>query len=203
VAVDLGTGDGRHVLATAAGQSDTLAIGVDANAAAMADSSRRAWRRDSLPNALFVVAAAERPPDELQGLAGSLTVNFPWGSLLRGLLGEDDAVLAGVARLMAPGAEGAVLLSVVPRDGVRPVPPRASLGAAYARRGLDLVEMRPATPDEVASSCSSWAKRLRAGRDRPVTLLRLRACYGRLGGAWPGTPGYRQASSAPTRSRPG
>jgi 16S rRNA (adenine(1408)-N(1))-methyltransferase len=175
VAVDLGTGDGRHVLATAAAQPDTLAIGVDANAAAMADSSRRAGRRDALPNALFAVAAAEQPPEALHCLAGSLTVNFPWGSLLRGMLGKDEAVLAGVARLMAPGAEGAVLLSVVPRDGMPPVPPRASLGAAYARHGLDLVEVRPATPEEVAASGSSWAKRLRAGRDRPVTLLRLRA----------------------------
>jgi 16S rRNA (adenine(1408)-N(1))-methyltransferase len=212
VAVDLGTGDGRHVLATAAGQPDTLAIGVDANAAAMADSSRRAWRRDALPNALFVVAAAERPPDALQGLAGSLTVNFPWGSLLRGLLGKDDAVLAGVARLMAPGAEGAVLLSVVPRDGMPPLPSRSTLGAAYARHGLELVQMRPATPEQVASSGSSWSKRLRAGRDRPVTLLRLRACprdprppstVEDSGAPWPGTPGYRRASSARTPSRTG
>jgi 16S rRNA (adenine(1408)-N(1))-methyltransferase len=176
VAVDLGTGDGRHVLAQAAAQPDTLAIGVDASAAAMADSSRRAARgRTALPNALFAVAAAERPPEALHGVAGSLTVNFPWGSLLRGLLGEDDAVLAGVARLMAPGAGGAVLLSVVPRDGVPPVPPRASLAAAYERHGLELVEMRAATTEEVAASGSSWAKRLRAGRERPVTLLRLRA----------------------------
>jgi 16S rRNA (adenine(1408)-N(1))-methyltransferase len=175
VAVDLGTGDGRHVLGLASGQPDTLAIGVDANAAAMADSSRRASRgRTALPNALFAVAAAERPPEALQELAGSLTVNFPWGSLLRGLLGEDDAVLAGVARLMAPGAEGVVLLSVVARDGMPPVPDWTPLALAYESHGLELVEMRPATPEEVAASGSSWAKRLRAGRDRPVTLLRLR-----------------------------
>jgi 16S rRNA (adenine(1408)-N(1))-methyltransferase len=164
------------VLAAAARQPDTLVVGVDANAAAMADSSRRASRgRTGLPNALFAVAAAERPPEALHGLAGSLTVNFPWGSLLRGLLGQDDTVLAGMARLMAPGAEGVVLLSVVPRDGMPPVPPRASLAAAYEPHSLDLVDMRPATPEEVAESGSSWAKRLRAGRDRPVTLLRLRA----------------------------
>jgi 16S rRNA (adenine(1408)-N(1))-methyltransferase len=163
------------VLATAARQPDTLAIGLDASAAAMADSSRRAWRgRTALPNALFAVAAAEQPPRALHGLAGSLTVNFPWGSLLRGLLGEDDAVLAGVARLMAPGASGTVLLSVVPRDGMPPLPPWTRLATAYERHRLELVEMRPATPDEVARSSSSWAKRLRAGRDRPVTLLRLR-----------------------------
>ena len=60
--LDLGTGDGRHVLATAAKRPDTLVIGVDANAAAMAEASRRAARRGALPNALFAVAAAEHPP---------------------------------------------------------------------------------------------------------------------------------------------
>jgi 16S rRNA (adenine(1408)-N(1))-methyltransferase len=62
VTLDLGTGDGRQVLATAAQRPDTLVIGVDANAAGMAEASRRAARRDALPNALFAVAAAEHPP---------------------------------------------------------------------------------------------------------------------------------------------
>jgi 16S rRNA (adenine(1408)-N(1))-methyltransferase len=58
----LGTGDGRAVLAAAAGHPGTLVVGVDANAEAMATSSRKAARRRALPNALFVVAAAEHPP---------------------------------------------------------------------------------------------------------------------------------------------
>jgi 16S rRNA (adenine(1408)-N(1))-methyltransferase len=62
VALDLGTGDGRAVLAAAAARPDALVIGVDASAAAMAESSRRAARRGALPNALFAVAAAEHPP---------------------------------------------------------------------------------------------------------------------------------------------
>lgn len=61
MALDLGTGDGRTVLAAASARPDTLVI-VDANAAAMAESSRRAARRGALPNALFAVAAAEHPP---------------------------------------------------------------------------------------------------------------------------------------------
>ena len=109
----------------------------------------------------------------LHGIADSLTVNFPWGSLLRGVLGRDDAVLAGMARLLAPGAQATVLASVVPRDGVPALPPAAELAAAYARHGLELVEARPATAEEVAASGSSWAKRLRAGQARPVTLLRV------------------------------
>jgi hypothetical protein len=50
------------VLAAARARPDTLVIGVDANAAAMAEASRRAARRGALPNALFAVAAAEHPP---------------------------------------------------------------------------------------------------------------------------------------------
>ena len=60
--LDLGTGDGRHVLAAAAARPDTLAVGIDANAAGMAEASRKAARRGALPNALFAVAAAEHPP---------------------------------------------------------------------------------------------------------------------------------------------
>ena len=50
------------MLAAAAARPDTLVIGVDANAAGMAEASRRAARRLALPNALFAVAAAEHPP---------------------------------------------------------------------------------------------------------------------------------------------
>ena len=50
------------MLAAAAAEPATLVIGVDANAAGMAESSRRAARGGALPNALFAVAAAEHPP---------------------------------------------------------------------------------------------------------------------------------------------
>ncbi len=83
-------------------------------------------------------------------------------------------MLAGMANLLAPQGEGAVLLSVVPRDGMPAVPPLDLLEAAYARHGLSLVEGREATTEEVAGSHSSWAKRVRATVTRPVTLLRVR-----------------------------
>jgi hypothetical protein len=83
-------------------------------------------------------------------------------------------VLAGVAELLAPGAEAVVLVSVVPRDGLPAIPAAGDLGGAYARHSLELVEVRTATAAEISASRSSWAKRLRAGAARPVTLLRVR-----------------------------
>jgi 16S rRNA (adenine(1408)-N(1))-methyltransferase len=100
-----------------------------------------------------------------------MTINFPWASLLRGVLGHDDTVLAGVAALAAPGATISALVSVVPRDGMPAMPAAGELAATYARHGLELVQARPATAEEVAASGSSWAKRLRAGSARPVTYL--------------------------------
>ena len=111
----------------------------------------------------------------MHGLAGSLTVHFPWGSLLRGVLGHDDAVLAGIEKLLAPGAEATALVSVVPSDNAPAVPPAGALARAYGRTSLALLEARAATPSEIEASHSSGAKRLRSGSERPVTLLRARA----------------------------
>ena len=99
-----------------------------------------------------------------------MTINFPWGSLLRGVLGHDPIALAGVAALLAPGAQADVLVSTIARDGVPAM--RDDVAAVYARLGLELVETRAATPEEIAASGSTWAKRLRAGTaSRPVTTL--------------------------------
>jgi len=78
--IDLGTGDGRFVLAAASEHPERLVIGIDASVAAMAEASRRAAaspRRGGLANALFVAAGAEALPPELDGSADWLTAWFP------------------------------------------------------------------------------------------------------------------------------
>ncbi len=179
--VDLGTGDGRAVLTRAAADPCALVIGVDAAAAAMTDSSRRADRRGP-SNVLFLAAGVETLGGTVLACRADLvTVTFPWGSLLRGVLGLDAAALAGVASIVAPGGRVEVLASVLPSDGVAGLDRldtscEPAIRAAWAAAGLDLVTMRPATADEVMASGSSWARRLRADRDvRPVWRLELGA----------------------------
>ena len=175
--VDVGTGDGRAVLRRATGEPGALVVGIDAAAAAMADASRRADRRGPT-NALFLVAGVEALAcSPLAGRADLVTVQFPWGSLLRGIVGLDDAALCGLASLVAAGGRLSVLASVVPSDGIpgiaglddAAVP---AIRAAWSAAGLRLTAARPATAAEVAASGSTWARRLRAGRDaRPVWRL--------------------------------
>ncbi|MEO5704965.1 MAG: hypothetical protein ABIZ52_08440 [Candidatus Limnocylindrales bacterium] len=185
--IDIGTGDGRAVLAAAARDPRTLVIGMDASAAAMAELSRRAAgpaRKGGLPNAAFILAAAEAPPRDLRGVAERVTVQFPWGSLLRGCVGLDEAVAAGAAALVAD--RGALDLLIAPsvRDGLGGVPTDASglaevVAGSFARHGFELEFGRPATHAEVVASGSTWARRLGASRangdapDRSALLFHL------------------------------
>lgn len=177
--LDVGTGDGRAVLAAAARDPRTLAIGMDASAPAMAESSRRAAgpaRRGGLPNAAFILAAAEAPPEVLACRASLVNVQFPWGSLLRGCVGADDAVAAGIAALVAPDGTLELLLAPAARDGLDGIPTDASAlidaaHAAFAAHCLAPDLARLATSAEVRASASTWARRL--GADRAPVLIRM------------------------------
>lgn len=181
--IDLGTGDGRFVLATAGREPGTLVVGIDADASRMIEASRRAARgarKGGLPNALFVVAAAESLPRELDGSAAAITIHFPWGSLLRGVLGAEAWLAAGLARVTTAGAVVEALVSVTARDGMPGVGALdersvAGIAAAWEARGFTVESAAPAGCDEVAATRSSWANRLGAGRTRPTWRLRLRA----------------------------
>jgi 16S rRNA (adenine(1408)-N(1))-methyltransferase len=162
--MDIGTGDGRAVLERAAAWPRDLVLGIDASATAMARSSNRARRRGPA-NARFFVSAAEVLPPYLAGVAALVSITMPWGSLLRGVLGQEEAVLRGIAGVLAPHGRVVVLTSVVESDGVPGLPHlddacREDLATAWARAGLELLSMRPATPEEVRGSGSSWARRL-------------------------------------------
>src|SRR5688572_5365529 len=145
----------------------------------MAEASGRAARRGPT-NAMFLAAGAETLADTpLAGRMDLVTVTFPWGSLLRGVLGLDPCALAGIAALPAPGGRVEILASVVPSDRIDgiaslDVSREATICRAWAAVGIDLVSMRLATNDEIAASRSSWARRLgSAGDARPVWHLEL------------------------------
>ena len=171
------------MLARARDEPATLVVGIDANAASMAEMSRRAARpasKGGVPNALFVLAAAEQIPDELLGVADSMTIAFPWGSLLRGALALDEAAAHGIAALLGPGATATATFSIEDRDGLSlpsldDAAERRALVDRWSLLGLDLCSLRRATREELAAMPSTWARRLAAGRDRPAWHLELQA----------------------------
>ena len=149
----------------------------------MRDASRlaaRQPRRGGLPNALFVLAAAEALPVELDGRVDELRIMLPWGSLLRGAICAEPWLVDGMHRLLGPAAESLMLLSVTERDAAMGLPvldlqSLDALAGIYGTLGFTLLEARAATAEDVRDSGSGWARRLDIPRRRPAWWLRLRA----------------------------
>ena len=162
VLVDLGTGDGRSVDYIARTHPDTFALGIDACREQLVARSRRAP-----VNALYLIANALELPPELDGLATHLTINFPWGSLLAGLVSGDTALYQRLTAMARPGAglevrlnAGATAEMGIDLDG----------GARRIRRLLRAAgfEVRPPSPmsaGDLRAYPSTWAHRLAFGRD--------------------------------------
>lgn len=155
-------------------RTDTLAIGLDASADALAHAARLT-AREHLPNLVLLREPIETLP--LRRVADEVTIHFPWGSLLCGALAEDERVFDAVCRLPRPGALLTVMLSVVARDGRAPLSDRdiARVLRAYRSSGFTPIEQRPVHVADVESARSSWGKRLGVSRARPGHLLRFRA----------------------------
>lgn len=173
--MDVGAGDGGYVLYRARSEPTTFAIGLDASPDALAGGAWRA-KRARLPNAAFLVDGIERLPRELAGVADEVTVHFPWGSLLRGLLVADEAVLAPLAHLLKAGGELRLLLSATDRDGFTEVTPSLleSQRGAFRAHGLQLLHARHASRIDIDAAHSAWAKRLAVGRARSAVIARYR-----------------------------
>lgn len=173
--MDVGAGDGGYVVHRARTEPDTFAIAIDASPDALTGGAWRA-KRARMENAAFLVECVERLPCELDAIADEVVVQFPWGSLLRGLIDGSPDVLRPIAGLMKVGAELRVLMSGVERDGIGEVGPTlvTARSASYAECGLRLLGTEWAPRAIVEESHSAWAKRLAVGRARRAVLARYR-----------------------------
>ena len=178
--VDIGTGDGLFVYKCAQRNPQRFFIGVDANRRPLEKISEKIYRRPAkggLTNVLFVQAAVENPPAELQGIATEVHVQFPWGSLLRGVAGGDEIVLRNLRSICLPEARLQVTLGLdLERDRCeweRLELPEISidylerlLSPRYLEAGLRIVKAEAAPAAELARFHSSWAKRLHRSESR-------------------------------------
>ena len=175
--LDVGTGDGKHVLHEARRRADWLVVGLDAAPAQLQRASASAARKPvkgGLANALFVQAAAESLPSELSG-ASELHVLMPWGSLLRGCL-TAGAVMQSLRSVALPGARLLVTLNLhawrppVPEvgDGIEPTPDSvlAGLATSYAEAGWRIVEAGYLDDAGIAALATSWSRRLHSSREQ-------------------------------------
>jgi 16S rRNA (adenine(1408)-N(1))-methyltransferase len=168
ILLDLGTGDGRFVHRLAGCNPDWFVIGVDPCRENLLEVSRA-----GLPNMLFIIASVQSLPAELNGLASQVTINFPWGSLLDGLLAGDARLLQALESTAAPAASLDIRLngSALAEAGWL-----LEAGTKRIHDNLDHAGWHVGPPTamnagELREFPTTWAKRLAFGRDPRATRL--------------------------------
>jgi len=114
-------------------------IGVDANADGLVEVSRKAP-----PNALFGRLSLDEAPGALEGLAATLTVLLPWGSLLKAVASGDVSKLERIAPSLR------LVYGFGAADGLELPDPATVWGPRVRELALDEVRALPTT----------WAKKL-------------------------------------------
>ena len=166
--IDLGAGDGRFVWHLAKEQPGFAAIGVD-----LCEANLRHASRAAADNALFVVADALALPAELGRVATHVTVNFPWGSLLRGLLAGHQGLLAGLAAVARGGATLDIRLNAgaLAETGWTLEAGSERVAAVLRDAGVGVRATSVLGPAELRRWPTTWAKRLAFGRDPRATRI--------------------------------
>jgi 16S rRNA (adenine(1408)-N(1))-methyltransferase len=189
IVVDIGTGDGRFVYQYARTNPEKFYIGVDASAKALAKISEKIYRKPAkggLPNVLFVQAAVENLPAELDAIADEIHIHFPWGSLLRAVAAGEPVILSNLRRICAPDC---LLEIVIGLDAERDRTEIERLGLPalsneylqtvlqdrYRAAGFDVLETGALSQSDWARLQTSWARKLMGNSRREVAYLIARA----------------------------
>lgn len=189
VVIDIGTGDGRFVSASARANPNKFYIGIDANVKPLEKISMKATRKPSkggLPNALFVQAAIEDLPEELNETADEIHIHFPWGSLLRAVASGDEEILKSLRRISAPECLLEIVIGIdeerdrseVERLALPDLSPEyleRVLIPKYEAANFKVLESGILNPSEWSRLETSWARKLQSGSNRKVTYLVFQA----------------------------
>lgn len=185
VVLDIGTGDGRFVYALARENPSKFYIGIDANARALEKISMKATRKPAkggLPNVLFLQAAVENLPEELNGVADEIHIHFPWGSLLRAVLTGDEDILKNLKRISAPECLLEIIIGIdierdkteIERLGLPALTTEYlenTLCPKYTAAGFEVIEKGILNKSDWSRLETSWARKLQGNESRKVVYL--------------------------------
>jgi 16S rRNA (adenine(1408)-N(1))-methyltransferase len=185
VIIDIGTGDGRFVYQSARQNPKKFYIGIDPNTRPLEKISEKIHRkpaRGGAPNVIFIKAALEDFPDELNGVADEVHVHFPWGSLLRAVATAEVALLQNLRRLCETSALLEVVIGLDPvrdkaeieRLGFSPLTLEVidrALIPKYAEAGFEIIERGIIAASVWSKLETSWARRLAGNENRVITYV--------------------------------
>lgn len=152
---------------------DDFIIGVDS-----CRENLHEYSRGKLPNMLFLISNAQTLPCELNGLVSHITINFPWGSLLNGLLNAETSLMRGLERISTSTTSMDVRLNggALAEAGCMLENGADKIYYNLLHFGWQVHTPRCMDSCELQSFPTTWARRLAHGRD--PRAMKIHSCLG-------------------------
>ena len=183
VHVDLGTGDGKHVYRQAKQFPQIYFVGVDLHPETMSyfswKMSRKPARGGGIYNASYLCSSLLGLPPSLSQFANSISVNYPWGSLLSDLVTPNPSALTQISNLAKEGGSLEILLNYtvfqnptyaksLKLPSIDDAYIRSRLYPTYRSHGIRLTSHEV---QRTAGNKSSWGQKLTLGGQREVLRI--------------------------------
>jgi len=181
VILDMGTGDGRFIYKNALKSPTNLYIGLDPAEKQLEIYSKEANKK-RLKNSLFVVGSIENIPNELSFI-DKVYVNLPWGTLLKKMVKVESQVMENLHNLLKNDGEMEVIFGYVPelepseteRLELPKIEEASDIAQIFSsfKEHFSIVEMRKLSKKDLGNLETTWAKKLKFGRDRNIYKIIL------------------------------
>lgn len=181
--LDLGTGDGRFVYKKTLEFRNTFFVGIDPAEKQLQVYSTKANRK-KLNNCMFIVGSIENMPNELYNSFDEIYINLPWGSLLEKIININENFVEKIQSLLKKHGSVYITfgyeLELEPSETKRLKLP--SIDEKYVKNNVlpilkkhfQTVIFKQLTKKDVGKIETTWAKKLKFGRDRNIYGIEMR-----------------------------
>ena len=183
VILDIGTGDGKFVYKNAIKNKNNLYIGLDPAEKQIQIYSKKANRR-RLKNALYILGSLENLPEELYSTVDKIFVNLPWGTLLEKIVKSNEIYTKELSKILKRDGEIEIIFGYVPelepseteRLGLPKIENESDVLKVFStfKKIFEVVEMKRLVKEDLDKIETTWAKKLKFGKDRFIYKIVLK-----------------------------
>ncbi|MBW6441518.1 class I SAM-dependent methyltransferase [Patescibacteria group bacterium] len=183
VVLDIGTGDGRFVYKKALENKTNFYVGMDPAEKQMEIYSKKANRK-RLKNCLFIVGSVNNIPPELFSCINKIYINLPWGTLLENIAKGNVNFAEKVHNLLKKDGVLEIIFGYLPelepsetkRLGLPDISEGENINQILSsfKKLFEIEEMRELSKKDIGNIETTWAKKLKHGRDRRIYKIILR-----------------------------
>ena len=137
-----------------------------------------------MKNALYVIGSLENLPDELYSTVDKIFINLPWGTLLEKIVKSNETYTNELFKILKKNGEIEIIFGYVPelepseteRLDLPVIENESDVLKAFStfKKIFEVIEMKRLLKDELEKIETTWAKKLKFGKDRFIYKIVLR-----------------------------